>query len=117
MKRTLTKSSFWLQLLTENSQNKTSFLFNSNEYIENALSGGSNTFWHHILLSWKKMKWNVEHGITDRFKVYTEIPELYRYSLNLLPDKGFLKNRYIKPEIFIERKIVDEEEIYRFLNF
>ena len=72
MKRTLIKNSLWLQLLTENSQNKMNFLFNSSEYIENALSGGSNTFWHHILLSWKKIKWNVEHGITDRFKVYTE---------------------------------------------
>ena len=60
---------------------------------------------------------NVEHEITDIFKVYTEIPELFRNLLNLLPDKKFLKDRYITPENFIERKNVDEKEIYRFRKF
>ena len=63
------------------------------------------------------MKQNIEFGITDRYKLYTEIPELFRNLLNLLPNKPYLKGKYITPEVFIERKIEDEEEIYGFRKF
>merc|ERR1711867_351202 len=92
-------------------------LFNCEDYIENALSGGNNMFWQHILLSWKKMKRNVEFGITDRFKIYTEIPELFRNLLNLLLNKLYLKGRSITPEVFIHRKTVDKEVVYGFRKF
>ena len=116
LKRTFKNDSFWLQLLTENSQEKKNFLFCSDKYIETVLSGECNTFWHHILLSWKKLKRNVKHGITDRFKIYTDVPELFSTLENAFPNRKFLKN-YITPEVFIQMEIVNEKEVYFFRKY
>ena len=63
------------------------------------------------------MKRNVEFGITDRFKIYNDIPELFRNLLNLLPNKPYLKGKYITPEVFIHRKTVDKEVSYEIRKF